>query len=96
MLLIRQTLKKFLFINPIDKKTPPPWFDKLCTQLKKMITAQGKKIKKEPNNKKYKSELTQLKRSLKRTVRKNKLNYEETILQKMNWSRKLIISFGNY
>ena len=53
-----------------------------------MITAQGKKIKKEPNNNKYKSDLTQLKRTLKRTVRKNKLNYKETILQEMNWSRK--------
>ena len=45
-------------------------------------------MKIEPNNDTLKRELTELKRSLKRTVRKNKLAYKESILQKMKWSRK--------
>ena len=48
----------------------------------------GKKVKRNPNNEEQKRLLTKLKRSLTTTVKKSKLAYKDTILQKMKWSSK--------
>ena len=79
---------KRLQISNSNSKKNPPWFDKTCSKLKKEIISQGKSIKRDPKNKEQKRLLTQLKRSLRNAVRKNKLAYKETILQEMKWSIK--------
>ncbi len=66
----------------------PPWFDMTCMKMKNEIKLMGKKVRKEPLNSNFKSELIKLKRQLKKTVRKNKITYKEEILQKMYLSRK--------
>ena len=77
--------------SPISKFDPnknPSWFDKTCSELKREIIILGKKVKRNPNNEEQKRLLTKLKRSLTTTVKKSKLAYKDTILQKMKWSSK--------
>ena len=66
----------------------PPWFDKSCEKLKNEIKILGKEIKRDPHNAPLKQKLSMFKRKLKNTVQKNKRNYKNTIIQKMNWSKK--------
>ena len=83
----KSKIKRFPGSNTHSKNNPP-WFDKNCSNLKKEITALGKKIKRDPNNEEIKIRLSKQKTSLKKTVKKNKLAHKETILQKMKWSNK--------
>ena len=47
----------------------------------------------DPTNTNYKRELTTIKRTLKKTIKKNKLTYKETIVNKMQMSKKDSKSF---
>ena len=66
----------------------PPWFDEECSKLKNEINALGKVVKRHPKNKSHKEELVNLKRTLKKSVKRKKSQYKQELVQKMEWSRK--------
>jgi hypothetical protein len=49
-----------------------PWFDNECKEIKKNVTEIGKKLRANHGNKELRTELYNLKRTLKNTVRKKK------------------------
>ena len=66
----------------------PPWFNDLCRKLKQHIKSQGIKIKNEPKNQLYKTELTNLKRELKKLIKSNKYSYKNKLMEQMNYSKR--------
>ena len=77
-------------IKSVNKKgqRDPPWFDRPCQELKEDIKLLGKKIKCDPKNKLYKSQLTSKKKRLKKLVKSSKLNYKNRLMDEMNQSKK--------
>ena len=66
----------------------PPWFDKTCSKIKNEIKSRRSALKGDPGNIIIRHNLYKLKRKLKVQVRKNKMSFQNTLVQKMNWCRK--------
>ena len=66
----------------------PPWFDDECVHLKKQITILGKQMKKSPNCQATRSELSQAKKMLKKAVQRKKIEFKNTLIEKMNFRRR--------
>ena len=65
-----------------------PWFDKFCKSLKEDIKLLGKKIKCNPKNQSFKTQLSTLKKRLKKLVKSNKIAYKNKLIEQMNYSKK--------
>ena len=70
------------------KKDSLPWFDKECLQSKQNIQRLGNTLKKSPGDYELRAELFNQKKSLKNLIRKKKRLYEQTIINKMTYSKE--------
>ena len=79
-------------VKTVEKKKKnaenPPWFDNSCEELKTEIKSRGKEIRRDPHNVYLKQQLTLSKKKLKKMVQKNKREYKNAIIVKMNYSKK--------
>ena len=91
-------------INIKTKKTSammnPNWFDKDCVKEKHNIWHIGKWVKKEPNNKNLRENLSNSKREFKKLTREKKRKYRENIVKNMHLSKcmfwKSLNKLGDY
>ena len=78
-------------VNIKTKKTTttmnPNWFDKDCIKEKNNIRRIGKWVKKEPNNKYLRENLSNSKRAFKKLTREKKKAYRENIVKNMHLSK---------
>ena len=65
----------------------PPWFDKACKKLKGDIKLLGNKIKCDPKNQVYKTQLSNLKNPLKKLVKGNTFGYKSKLMEQMKHSK---------
>ena len=59
----------------------PSWFDESCEKMKNEINRIGKQIKKEPKEGSHKQNLSKMKKDLKKTIKKNKVRYKNTLMR---------------
>ena len=60
-----------------------PWFDDVCAGLKRDLASAGKRLRSDHGNMGLRNELFELKRKLKRTVRKKKMLHKKMVLAEM-------------
>ena len=85
---------KAKFVKGHDNQDPP-WFDSSCKEMKDSIRDLGKMIRKNPRNDNLKTTLSAKKKELKRCVPKNKTNYKNDLMSKMQQCRKDSKKFWN-
>ena len=74
--------------RPPGKNDSPPWFNKECIVTKNNIKNLCNQLKKHPGDITIRTELFKLKRDLKKLIRKNKRQYELSIINKMTDSKE--------
>ena len=79
--------------KPRQDKNDPPWFDKECVDLKKEIQDLGKRRKQFPNCQATRNDLSKAKKMFKKIIKRNKSQFKNTLIQKMNWKKKDAKSF---
>ena len=66
----------------------PPWFTRECTKLKNKIRGLAKKLKSSPNDSVLRESLFATKKKFSNLIRKNKLEYKQSLIEKMHFSNK--------
>ena len=66
-----------------NKRKDKPWFDKECSEIKREIMSCGKNLRTDPENANNREQMYTLKKNLRNTVRKNKAEYQKTIISDM-------------
>ena len=65
------------------KKKDKPWFDEECVTLKKEISSCGRYIRTHPDNVSKREKIYELKKKLRNTVRRNKMEFQKSIINDM-------------